>query len=127
MKLPEDQIGGLFGISRTLIRAILARLTAEGLVEVTPRRRATVARPGLEESSAVLELRRALEREAVALAIRRWRPEYRPVLEGHNLEEAAARARRDEPLSIRLAGEFHVKLAKISGNVEIERVLSQLI
>ena len=112
-------------MSRTIVRANLARLRSEGLVQAKPRRTATVARPSLEEASAVFELRRALEREAVKLAIRRWRPEYGAVLDGHIREEDAATARRDERLSIRLAGEFHVKLARMSGNVELERVLSQ--
>jgi DNA-binding GntR family transcriptional regulator len=126
-KLPEDLIGGHFGVSRTLVRATLARLTAEGLVEAKPRRTATVARPSLEEATDVFELRRALEREAVVLAIKRWRPEFGAILEGHVREEDAAKARRDERLSIRLAGEFHTKLAAMSGNVVLERMLSELV
>lgn len=51
-KLPEDQIGGLFGISRTLVRAILARLMAEGRVEAPSRRSATVARPSRRKRKA---------------------------------------------------------------------------
>ena len=126
-KLPEDQIGGHFGVSRTLVRATLARLTAEGLVEAKPRRTATVARPTLEEAGDVFELRRVLEREAVALAIKRWRPEFGAILEGHVREEDAAKARRDERVSIRLAGEFHAKLAAMSGNAVLERMLSELV
>ncbi len=37
MRLPEDALGAHFGVSRTLIRAALARLAAEGLVEVARR------------------------------------------------------------------------------------------
>lgn len=126
-KLPEDQIGSHFGMSRTLVRATLARLQAEGLVDARPKRTATVAQPSLEEAKAVFEARRALEREAVALVVRRWRPEYGAALEGHVREEDAAKARGDERVSIRLAGEFHIKLAAMSGNPVIERYLGELV
>jgi DNA-binding GntR family transcriptional regulator len=126
-KLPEDKIGGLFGMSRTLVREILSRLKSDGLVEANARRSATVARPSLEEAADIFELRRALEREAVALAILRWKPEYGAILAGHIREENAAKNRNDERLSIRLAGDFHVKLARMSGNVELERMLSGVV
>lgn len=126
-KLPEDQIGSYFGMSRTLVRATLARLQSEGLVDARPKRTATVAQPSLEEARDIFEVRRALEREAVALTIKRWRPEYGATLEGHLREEEAARARRDDRVSIRLAGEFHIKLAAMSGNRVLERALAELV
>ena len=126
-KLPEDQIGAHFAMSRTLVRATLARLAAEGLVERRPKRSATVAQPSLEEAKDVFEARRALEREAVALVARRWTSRSGAELEGHVREEDAAKARHDDRLSIRLAGEFHIKLAALSGNRVIERMLGELV
>lgn len=126
-KLPEDEIGSHFGMSRTLARATLARLKAEGLVETPVKRTATVARPSLEEARDVFEVRRALEREAVALVVRRWQPAFGATLEGHVREEEAARARRDDRVSIRLAGEFHTLLAGMSGNRVLERSLCELV
>jgi DNA-binding GntR family transcriptional regulator len=126
-KLPEDQIGTHFGMSRTLVRATLGRLQAEGLVDARPKRTVTVARPTLEEAREVFEIRRALEREAVTLVIRRWRPEFGAELEGHVREEDAARERRDDRVSIRLAGEFHIKLAAMAGNRLLERYLSEIV
>jgi len=86
-----------------------------------------VAQPTLEEAREVFEIRRALEREAVALVIKRWRPEYGAELEGHVREEDAAKARHDDRVSIRLAGEFHIKLAAMSGNRVLERYLGELV
>jgi DNA-binding GntR family transcriptional regulator len=126
-KLPEDQIGAHFGMSRTLARATLDRLHAEGLVDARPRRTVTVARPSLEEAREVFEVRRALEREVVGLVVRRWRPEYGAELEGHVREEDAAKARRDDRVSIRLAGEFHTRLAAMSGNRILERYIGELV
>ncbi|MBV9635094.1 MAG: GntR family transcriptional regulator [Methylobacteriaceae bacterium] len=44
-KLPEDQLGGHFGMSRTLVRATLSRLQAEGLVDARPKRTASTSIP----------------------------------------------------------------------------------
>jgi DNA-binding GntR family transcriptional regulator len=126
-KLPEDQIGAHFSMSRTLVRATLGRLHAEGLVDARPKLTVTVAQPSLEEAREVFEVRRALEREAVSLVVRRWRPEYGAALEGHVREEDAAKARGDDRVSIRLAGEFHIKLAAMSGNRVLERYLGELV
>jgi DNA-binding GntR family transcriptional regulator len=126
-KLPEDQIGAHFGMSRTLVRSTLARLQAEGLVDARPKRTVTVAKPTLEEAREVFGVRRALEREAITLVIQRWRPEFGAELEGHVREENAATARSDDRVSIRLAGEFHIKLAAMSGNRVLVRYLSELV
>src|ERR1700710_2829852 len=71
-KLPEDSLGSHFGMSRTLIRAALARLVSEGLVESQLKRTAVVAQPSVEEARHVFEVRRCLEDEVVRLLIQRW-------------------------------------------------------
>ncbi|HEY4066624.1 MAG TPA: GntR family transcriptional regulator [Burkholderiaceae bacterium] len=126
-KLPEDSLGLHFGMSRTLIRAALARLVAEGLVETTLKRSATVAQPSLEEARSVFELRRCLEAEAVRLVLARWQPAMGAALEAHiRLEEQAAAAAQ-AAVSARLAGEFHQLLAQMSGNPLLERYLGELV
>jgi DNA-binding GntR family transcriptional regulator len=126
-KLPEDQLGIHFGISRTLVRAVLGRLHIVGLVDALPKRTVTVARPTLEEAKDIFEVRRVLEREAVRLAISRWRSAFGAELEGHVREEESAKVARDDRMSIRLAGEFHIKLAGMSGNRVLERSLAELV
>ena len=69
-------------MSRTLVRAALAQLQSEGLVDAPPRRTATTAKPTLEEAQEVFEVRRMLEREVVRLVIARWKPEFGAELEG---------------------------------------------
>src|SRR3954469_21861979 len=109
-KLPEDELGARFSMSRTLVRAALAQLQSEGLVDAPPRRTATTAKPTLEEAKEVFEIRRSLEREVVRLVIARWQPEFGAELEGHVRAEEAARQAGDARVSIRLAGEFHARL-----------------
>ena len=126
-KLPEDQLGARFGMSRTLVRAVLAQLQSEGLVDAPPRRTATTAKPTLEQAKEVFEGRRALEREVVRLVISRWRAEFGAELEGHVREEDAARNGGDERVSIRLAGEFHTRLGALSGNMLLARYLGEVV
>src|SRR6201992_673422 len=121
-KLPEDELGARFGMSRTLVRAALAHLQSEGLVDAPPRRTATTAKPSLEEAREVFEVRRTLEREVVRLVVQRWRPEFGAELEGHVRQEDAARQGGDERVSIRLAGEFHTRLGEMAGNALLARL-----
>ena len=126
-KLPEDQLGLQFGVSRTLIRSVLSRLASEALIEIGNKRTATVAQPSLEEARAVFEMRRCLEAEAVRLVIERWQPAMGATLEGHVREEEEAARAGQVAVSIRLAGEFHTRLAQMTGNPLLERYLSEVV
>lgn len=126
-KLPEDDVGREFGMSRTLARATLQKLEAEGLVETRRKRTSTVAKPTLQEARQIFEVRRALEREAVRLLASRWQPEFGAALDGHIREEEQAAAAGREALSIRLAGEFHTKLCALAGNALLHKYLGELV
>jgi DNA-binding GntR family transcriptional regulator len=124
-KLPEDAIGERLGVSRTLVREALARLAAEGLVELRHNRGATVAYPSLEEARDVFAVRRAMERLVVEDLAGRLTPDQVAGLEAHVAEEDRARA-RGGPESIRLAGEFHLILAAMTGNALLERYVNEV-
>lgn len=126
-KLPEDEIGRHFSMSRTLVRTVLAKLQAQGLVDTYHKRTATVAQPSLDEARDAFAIRRALEREMTKAVIKRWNPAIEKLLLEHVQEEEAAHAKGDVRLSTRLAGEFHLKLAELSGNALLERYLSELV
>jgi DNA-binding GntR family transcriptional regulator len=126
-RLPEDAIGKQFGMSRTLARATLARLQTEGLVEAGGKRTAKVARPSLGAAKEDFEVRRALEREMIRLVALRWKPDFGDILERHVSEEDHARSGGHAPISIRLAGEFHIRLAEMSGNSLLQRYLSEVV
>jgi DNA-binding GntR family transcriptional regulator len=126
-KLPEDDLGVRFGMSRTLVREALAQLQSEGLVDAPPRRTATTARPTLDQAREIFEIRRMLEREVVRLVIARWRPQFGADLEGHVRAEEAARQAGEARVSIRLAGEFHTKLGEMAGNSLLRRYLSEVV
>ncbi|HTC98744.1 MAG TPA: GntR family transcriptional regulator [Bradyrhizobium sp.] len=126
-KLPEDELGARFGMSRTLVREALAQLQSEGLVDAPPRRTATTAMPTLDQAREIFQIRRMLEREVVHLVIERWRPQFGADLEGHVRAEEAARQKGDARVSIRLAGEFHTRLGEMAGNSLLRRYLSEVV
>jgi DNA-binding GntR family transcriptional regulator len=125
-KLPEDLVGDRFGVSRTVVRAALTRLAAEGLVELRLNRGATVASPSLEEAHDVFDIRRSLERLVVARLSGRLTPADLTRLEAHVTAEEKSKG-KDGPEAIRLAGEFHVLLAELTGNAILSRYVSELI
>lgn len=124
-KLPEDAIGEQFGVSRTLVREALARLASEGLVEHRPNRGAAVAYPSLEEARDVFAVRRAMEMLAVEALCERLQPDAIARLEAHVAAEEEAH-RRGGLESIRLAGEFHLLLAELTGNAVLNRYINEL-
>ena len=126
-KLREDEIGTHFQMSRTLVRTTLSRLRAEGLVETQPKRSARVAQPTLKEAREIFGLRRILEREAVRLVAQRWEPGFGDELGSLVAEEEDAEAAADEARSIRLAGEFHIKLAALADNGLLRRYLGEVV
>ncbi|MDR3475541.1 MAG: GntR family transcriptional regulator [Devosia sp.] len=125
-KLPEDTIGEPFGVSRTLVREALVRLSEEGLVEMRANRGAIVARPGLEESRGIFATRFALERVVVETMCGHVTPQQEQELSRHIDAEDAARD-TDEATSIRLAGEFHTLLASMTGNAILIRYVNELV
>lgn len=126
-KLPEDRLAARFGISRTPIRAVLARLQAEGLVDMGGKRSAAVASPSPEDAREIFVVRRALEREAARLLFERRDESLFAELDRMIDDEDAARRKGDHRLSGRLAGEFHSRLAELSGNRLLSRYLGELV
>lgn len=126
MKLPEDAIGEQFGVSRSSVHGALVRLSAEGLLEIRPNRGASVAEPTLEEALDIFALRRCLEREVVSRLAKRISPADLKKLEAHVAEERRAE-NMTGPLAVRLAGEFHILLAEMTGSKPLTRYVNEIV
>ncbi|GAB0118933.1 transcriptional regulator [Acidisoma sp. 7E03] len=129
-KLPELDVAERFGVSRTIVRAAFTRLTAEGLLVRASNQGARVALPSQDEAADILDLRRSIEGIVIDRLFEAGRP--RPdvaALRAHVAEEeralAAGPAGRAE--SVRLSGEFHVRLAEAAGSPLLARYVSELV
>jgi DNA-binding GntR family transcriptional regulator len=125
-KLSEDSVGESIGVSRTVVKEALVRLSEEGLVEMRPNKGAWVARPAFEEGYDLYSIRFALERLVVEKLTGRLGEEECKALEAHIRAEEEAKS-GDRKTSIRLAGEFHSLLATMTGNAVLARYINELV
>lgn len=115
-RLREEELAQTFGVSRTGVREALHRLAQDGVVQLRPHRGAQVPEPTREEGAHVFDARRVVECEVMRRLAGQLQPAQWQAL--HRLVEAEERAvqqgRHRE--AIRLSGEFHLALARYSGN-----------
>ena len=115
-RLVEDRLSADLGVSRIPVREALQLLSAEGLIELQPRRGASVAAVSTEVAREMVEVRALLEGLNARLAARRHEPavvaELRETLRKGN---AAAVSGTVEEL-VDLNSEFHDLLAKAGRN-----------
>lgn len=124
--LGEQALADLFGVSRTLVREALGRLSARGMVEVTARRGWTVVEPSIDEARDAFGARIAIETGIVqslpgALPAAQVRK-----LKRHVAQERAAVRSGDPGERSYLLGEFHVCLAECAGNALLADILKDL-
>ncbi|MEI6719718.1 MAG: GntR family transcriptional regulator [Betaproteobacteria bacterium] len=115
-RLVEDKLSAELGVSRVPIREALRTLAAEGLVDLPPRRGASVAQLSPAIAHDLVEVRATLEGLNARLAARHHEPaivtELHQVLTEGN---AAAQSGNVDDL-VRLNGAFHDKLAQAGRN-----------
>ncbi|WP_244640086.1 GntR family transcriptional regulator [Aureimonas glaciei] len=118
----ERQFEALYGGSRTPIRAALSRLEVDGLVQRDDRGW-SVTPLSFQEIEAASEFRAAVEREAVTLACQRARPE-----EIDGIAEMVVSVTMDMSLDEwhRAGRDFHVELARLSGNLFFVRAVEDV-
>ena len=126
-KLREDEVGSIFGVSRTLVRQALRAMEHDGLVTIERNKGAIVAKPSLKEAREVFEARALLEPSTARAAAMRATPGDIARLEAHIAAEHAALDRQEAGRALKLSGEFHVAIAQIADQNTIEQFLRQLV
>jgi len=126
-KLAEAQIGGLFDVSRTVVRQALNQLSRDRLVTLEPARGAFVAQPGIDEARQVFEARQLIEASVVRELCARITPAQVAELRAHLKHEREAVSRTDVSGRTRLLADFHVVLARMLGNEVLAQLLSDLL
>jgi len=126
-ELAEVPLSEELGVSRGPIREAIGRLASEGLVTVRPRRGAVVSPLSKEEFLELYQVREALERMAVKLAVRRLQPEDFAALQGliDDMATHAERGQVDEFFEANAA--FHARLVDASGNAKLGELYRQLL
>lgn len=126
-KLAEQKLADHFGVSRTLVRQALFRLSQNQLIRLEPARGAFVAAPSVTEARQVFAVRRMLEAEMTRAFVRSVTPAKIRALKDHVAQEKLAVDRQDAPGRIELLGDFHVRMAELMGNEVLAQVLGDLI
>lgn len=126
-KLSEDEVGEIFGASRTVARAALQALAHSGLVTIERNRGAHVARPSRREANEVFEARALIEPRVARLAAQMVTEADVSVLRKHMEAEHAALAADDQGKALSLSGLFHITIADIADQSVLSAMVRSLI
>lgn len=113
-KLSEDEVGELFGASRTVARQALHALAHSGLATIERNRGAFVARPSKREANEVFEARALIEPRVASMAAQLATPAQAEALRAHLVLEHRAMEADDAGRALALSGDFHVRIADIA-------------
>ena len=127
LKLSEEDLAAVFGVSRTIVRAALRSLANDRVIVLLPNRGAFVASPGVEEARQVFDARRVVEAALIREAAARATPADVARAARHLAEEGMALAAGDRPAAIRLSGDFHLMLASLARQDVLFEFLRELV
>jgi DNA-binding GntR family transcriptional regulator len=127
IKLTESAFATFFGVSRTIIRKALFRLSQQGIVELRPNRGAVVASPTPEETHNVFDARKLIEHELIRTVAQSHTRKQIDELKALVRREKTAQQERDARKLVRLTGDFHVRLAQFAGNPVLANLVASLV
>jgi len=110
-RLGEQELADVFGVSRTLVREAMARLSARGMVEVSSRRGWFVVQPSRADATEAFSARIAIETGMLNSLARPLTRTKLARLKAHYKAEQAAIKAPDAGNRSYLLGDFHVCLA----------------
>lgn len=127
VKLGEEALGDIFGVSRTKVRQALFQLASDKLVTLIPGRGAFVARPSVREAREVFEARRMLESALMADFVERATVKDIAALKCHIAEQRVVSATGGANERNRLLGDFHTVIARLAGNEVVAEMVEELV
>jgi len=126
-RFTEEGLGESFGVSRSVIRRVLAKLSHQQVVILRPNQRAQVAAPDAQQARQILEARRMTEITVVQLACAQATPTKIRQLGELIARERDGMERNQRGPAIRLSGEFHLQLAQMAGNAPLAQFINSLV
>ena len=127
IKLKEDELADIFSVSRTVVRRALLRLSHDRIVDIQPNRGANIIQPDVRTAREVLGARRLIERELVREATLAATEEAINTLRQCVENERDQVCRQHVGSGLRLSGDFHVQLSKLSQNRTLMGYLKELV
>lgn len=127
IKLGEDELAEVYGVSRTVVRTALRTLAHDRLVEIKRNRGAFVAQPSSRDAQEVFEARELLEPRTAREAARGATAADVERLLRHIAREHEASIEGDRGLALYLSGQLHVEIARIAGQETITGFIETLI
>lgn len=127
LKLAEDEVGEIYGASRTVVRAALQALAHSGLVAIEKNRGAFIAKPTIREAHEVFQARALVEPAVARLAAEAISDAQVSRLHAHLDAEHAALDSGDMGRALLLSGTFHTEIADIADHKVFARMVRALI
>lgn len=119
-RLVEENLASQLGVSRNPVREAIRMLAAEGFVDLTARRGATVARLRADQTEDLFHVRAALEGLAARVAASRHTPadieKLERILDDARADEAAGQL--DDLAELNTA--FHLAIADVAGRTYVD-------
>ena len=126
-RLVETRLCEAFGVSRSLLRRVFVRLAGDRIVELQHNKGAIIAQPRPEEIRQVLEARQLIENGIIRALGKKAAPKSLAAVRELVRQEQAAYQAGDWSKWVRLSGEYHLQIAKLLGNTELEDILRGLL
>jgi DNA-binding GntR family transcriptional regulator len=126
-RLREEELAQTFAVSRTLVRQALQKLAQDGVIVLRPNRGAQVPEPTRRDGENVFDARRVVECEVARRLSGQLDAEQLAELKQIVEAEARATKAQNRQEAIRLSGQFHLRLAQMSGNPIFVRLLEELL
>lgn len=126
-RLVETRLCEAFGVNRSLLRRVFVRLAGDKVIELQHNKGAIIAQPGPEEMRQVFEARQLIENGIIRALGKKASPESLAAVRKLVEQEHAAYSAGEWSKWVRLSGEYHLQVARLLGNTELEDILRSLI
>ena len=126
-RLDQNAVAAELGISTIPVREALRRLEAAGLVNINPRRGASVAAISTDEMVEIYRIREVLDALAIGEAVPRLTEGELADIERILLDLETATGRHDDDRTVALNREFHGRIYAASGMPRLLEMINNLV
>lgn len=123
----EEKLAEEYGVGRAAVRSAVKRLYQEQLIQFGPGKRYAIAPITLKHAQDVYQMRLLLEPEAARMAAGQLTEEYIDLLQRLGTAQYELGDRQSAAEFLRSNSEFHVNVAKASGNEIMAEVVASLL